>query len=61
MPAAVFIAICNLLFTGAGNAADFTGWAGALIVGVMWVPYSLALCTVGSLIGAFLSRARRSG
>ena len=58
VPAALMIGVSNFIFGAMGNASDFPGFKGSVLVAGISLPFLGLLCGVGALTGHFLFNRR---
>ena len=58
VPAAILQGVANFAFEAMGNAVDFPGMKGSLLVIGMSFPWVAVLCTVGALGGTVLTKGK---
>jgi hypothetical protein len=56
IPATVLVVLFNVSYEALGNAVDFSGAQGALILFTITLLYSGIACGLGSLVGGLISR-----
>ncbi len=56
LPASILAGALNLAYESLGNAVDFPGQRGGMILVAVSLAYNVVLCLLGSAFGYFLSR-----
>lgn len=58
IPASILLGASNLIYEAFGNAVDFSGFGGALLLTGVALPFNAALCAVGAIAGHLVGKLK---